>query len=498
MNTSLSYRTAALLRRRYRAIVSWTGAILCFIGLWMLMPLVALLSWPEEAVQAPGFLWPGLILMAAGGLTWRLLRPSEQEVLTAAEGGIIVLLSWLLGCVVCALPLMLNLGLSFSQAVFESVSGWTTTGLSVVDVAHASHVILLYRSLLQLAGGAGLAIIMLAAITGPLGPGLGVAEGRTDQLAPHVRRSAKLVLSIYLGHSILGITLYIVGGMSPFDAVNHSFAAVSTGGFSTRVESIAYWDSAWIEAVSILLMILGNMNFATAYLLLRGKAKAFFANGEIKVLGVGILAGAALLLIFTCLDLYARVSESVRVALFQVVSAITTTGFSTVGYTDWNAFGIAVMVVLMLIGGGTGSTAGGIKQQRVYLMWKAIIEELRRPFLPAGAVVERWMWEGEKRVVVSPDRVRRAGIFVFLYISILAAGTMVLTAYGLPLSDALFEFASALGTVGLSVGAVNAGSPAGVLWTESAAMFLGRLEFLVVFVGMIRLVRDVPRMLSER
>lgn len=164
--------------------------------------------------------------------------------------------------------------LNFTQALFESVSGWTTTGLSVVDVTQCSRLILLWRSIMQLAGGAGLAIIMLAAIVGPVGPALSIAEGRTDQLVPHVRKSAKMVLLIYAGYAAVGILAYHLAGLPLFDSINHSFAAISTGGFSTQPESIGHWDSVLVEAVTLPLMIKTRKFVVMSYISLGLDAEA--------------------------------------------------------------------------------------------------------------------------------------------------------------------------------------------------------------------------------
>jgi trk system potassium uptake protein TrkH len=431
-----------------------------------------------------------------GLAAWRLLRPKDHVVLSIQEGGVIVLLSWVVVCLFSAWPFMAVTGLSFTQAVFESVSGWTTTGLSVVDVTQASHVILLWRSIMQLAGGAGLAIIMLSAITGPTGPALSVAEGR-EQLVPHVRQSAKLVMMIYSGYIAVGVVALHMAGMDWFDAVNHSFAALSTGGFSTRVESIGYWDSVAVEAVTIPLMILGNLSFITAWLMLRGKFRAVGRNGEIRLMAVMIPLCAILLFLLTAQGLYPTLGKSVRVAIFETVTALTTTGFSTVGYGDWNSFGWVVLIVLMLIGGGTCSTAGGIKQYRVFLLWKSVVWELRRSLLPRTAVTENPGWEAERQVFVNDARLRQIGAFVFLYLLTFAAGSAILAAHGYGLKESLFEYASAVGTVGLSVGVTSPSAPAGVLWAEIVGMLLGRLEFFVIFVSAAKLLRDSSHMIRK-
>jgi trk system potassium uptake protein TrkH len=483
-------RVPAARIRRYGAVLAAVGQILMLGAVLMLTPLISLLFRSVEREYFWAFLAPALSLGLGGLLLWRLARPREEVVLRVQEGGVIVLLSWTLLCLASAVPFMVVEKFSFTQAIFESVSGWTTTGLSVVDVAKAPRVILLWRSILQLAGGAGLAIIMLSAIAGPVGPGFSFAEGRTDQLVPHIRRSARLVLLIYAGYAVAGTLAYRVVGMTLFDAVNHSFAAVSTGGFSTRAESIGYWDSAAVESVTLPLMLLGNLNFLTAWYLLRGKLRAVTRNGEVHVMAVLIPLAAALLFALVCRGIYPTLGKSVRVAVFEAVTALTTTGFSTTSYASWNGLGFVVLIVLMLIGGGVCSTAGGIKQYRVHLLAKALWWEIRRPFLPRTAVVQNFIWQGERKEYMQDARIRQAAAFALLYLTTYVVGVGVLTAYGFSLQEGLFEFASALGTVGLSVGVTQAGAPGGVLWTEIAGMFLGRLEFIVVITALIKLWRD--------
>jgi trk system potassium uptake protein TrkH len=487
-------RESAHLRARYRAILSQTGFVFLLCSALVLSPLLVLLVWPEECALAWGFVVPAAAMAAVGASAWRLLRPRVPAALTFQEGGVVVLLSWAGVVLFSAWPLMAVQKLNFTQAVFESVSGWTTTGLSVVDVTAASHAVLLWRSTMQVAGGAGLAIIMLSALIGSVGPAVSAAEGR-EQLVPHVRESARLVVLIYSGYTVAGILGLRLVGMSWFDAVNHSFAAVSTGGFSTRVENIGYWDSPAVEAVTIPLMILGNMSFLTAWALLRGRFRAVFGNGEIRLMAVLIPLASALIFMLTSRGLYPALGKAARVAVFETVTALTTTGFSTVGYGDWNSFGWLALIVLMLIGGGTCSTAGGIKQYRVYMLWENLLWELRRWRLPRTAVVQHAVWESDRQVFVTDARLRQIGTFVFMYLTLFVVGSAVLAAHGYGLMESFFEFASSIGTVGITIGVTLPGSPPAVLWTETLGMFLGRLEFLVVFASVAKIARDGAVML---
>jgi trk system potassium uptake protein TrkH len=286
--------------------------------------------------------------------------------------------------------------------------------------------------------------------------------------------------------------------MDWFDAINHALPALSTGGFSTRAASIGYWDSPAVEAVTIVLMLLGNLNFVTAWLLLRGKLRAVVGNGEVRLMAGVIPVSALLVLLLTCPGLYPTLGKGVRVAVFETISALTTTGFSTVGYGDWNSFGWLVLIVLMLIGGGTCSTAGGIKQYRIYLLYKSLVWDLRRWLLPRTAVVVHPTWQADEQVFVSDARLRQIGTFFFLYLTTYAIGSAILAAYGCGLKESLFEFASAVGDVGLSCGVTTPSAPKGLLWTEIAGMFLGRLEFFVILASAAKLARDSWAMARSR
>jgi trk system potassium uptake protein TrkH len=483
-------REKQYLKQRYAAMLASIGLILLLSGVAMVTPLLICIAYPQETPTALAFGFPAGGLLLLGVLLWRVFRSDNSVTLSVQEGGIIVLVSWVVVILFSAWPFVSVLGLSYSQAVFESVSGWTTTGLSVVDVTNAGPMILFWRSMIQLAGGAGLAIIMMSAIVGPTGVGISNAEGRNDQLVPQVRQSARLVLVIYGGYAAAGTLAYALAGMSLFDAVNHAFAAVSTGGFSTHPESIGHWNSPAIEAVSLPLMLLGNLSFVSAWFLWRGKLRAVTRNGEVRLLLVLIPFSVAAVFLLTCQSLYPQLGKSIRVALFETVSALTTTGFSTVSYSDWNAPGVLLLIILMLIGGGTCSTAGGIKQFRVYLLWKQIFWDIKRQFMPQSAIAENPIWEGNRRVFVNDSRLRQISGFVFLYLLTYTLGVMFLCACGYSLGNSLFEFASALGTVGLSVGVTTKNMPEAALWAETVAMFLGRLEFTVVIVSLLKLVKD--------
>ena len=302
---------------------------------------------------------------------------------------------------------------------------------------------------------------------------------------------------MYAGYVLVGFVGLRIAGMNWFEAINHAFAAVSTGGFSTQTNSIGHWDSPAIEAVIIVLMLLGTLNFLTAYMLIQRQYRAVARNSEVRQTALLTLIGVVVLFFGVTGGLYATQGGRLRVAIFSAVSALSTTGFATVEFSQWNGLGILVLILFMLIGGGTGSTAGGIKQYRIYVLGRGLVWEFRRRFLPQRAVTEPDAWRGEQRRFISDTQLRQVSMFVFLYLMVFIVGSGTIAAHGYSLRDSLFEFASALSTVGISVGVTSAGAPAGVLWVETVAMFLGRLEFFTIVIGLVRLLNDVPAMLSS-
>lgn len=485
-------RPEQMIFRRYQTILSYTGRVYLLVSLLMLTPLMVLLVWPAERAYSVGFILPAILFGVFGLVLWKGCAPKIPPALTVQDGGVIVVLSWTITMIVSALPFMLISRLNFTQALFEAVSGWTTTGLSVVDVTHAPKTILFWRSLMHFAGGAGFAIGMLSAIGGQGETGLSVAEGRADLLAQHVRQATRLVLMLYACYVLVGIVSYGVCGMTWFDAINHALAAVSTGGFSTHAESIGYWNSVSIEIVTMVLMLFGNFNFLTAYILLQGKFKAFSRNGEVRLMALSIPLSAVL--VFLCVGrvLYPTLGKQVRVAIFETVSALTTAGFSTAPYTEWTTLGVFVLILLMFIGGGTCSTAGGLKQYRVYLLCKSIVWEIKRAVLSKTAVLEHAIWQGERKLFVKAPQLNGMTAFVACYLLTAVFGTGVMLAYGYPLKEALFEYASTVGTVGLSIGGLtNPTTPPVILWTQILGMFLGRLEFFVIATSVIKVGQDL-------
>lgn len=486
------------LKEKYKLIFGYIGIILMITGASLLAPLLLIPFLPYTGKEAMIFLSLSLSTIGIGAALKRLIESSQARSLDMKDGGIIVSISWILSIVIGALPFVFNGQLDFTQAVFEAVSGFTTTGLSVVDVRETSHMMLLWRSIMQFLGGVGLAVIMLSAIIGPLGMGIYNAEGRSDRLVPNVKSSTKFIMVIYCSYIVGGIILYVLCGMPLFDAINHSIGAVSTGGFSTKFESIGYYDSASIELVTIILMILGTINFAAHSVLWKGRVREFFRVGEIKFMWLLFLVTIPLTLFVTTIHMFESFSKSFRVAAFEIVSAVSTSGFSTVTYFDWNSFGFFMLIFTMIIGGGTGSTAGGIKLHRVYVLLKMIQWNIKDTFSSKRSIKYNYVTKPEGKAVVDDSTTREITVLLAIYIFFYIVCVFILLGYGYEIKNAMFEIASCLSTVGLSAGITSPDAPKVVIWTMSLAMFLGRLEFLIIFYAVVKIYRDIKFKFSRK
>lgn len=475
----------------YRLIAAYMGIVMILAGIINLLPLFTLLFYPGEAWQSKYFVVPGIASILAGYLLSQLLRGRRAGNLEKNQEMIVVFMTWLIVIVITAVPFVMSGQYSFTQAVFETTSGLSTTGLSVVDTAEAPHIFLIHRTVLLFFGGIGLVLVMTSVLSEVYGMRLYHAEGHSDRLLPNLLESARLIIGIYSGYILSGTLLYVLFGMSPFDAVNHAVAALSTGGFSTHPESIGYYDSQAIEIITVVLMLLGSTNFFVHLLLLRGKLRAFIGHCETRMALYLMACTVPAVAVLLFLTFGIGLPESFRVALFQVVSALTTTGFQTVEtFETWTPALLFLMILLMLAGGSAGSTAGGLKLYRVYVMMKEIGWNLMRNICPGRAVFAQRINRGGRQEIISDQEAGQVNAFLFLYLFVFAAGTFIFCCFGYSVEDSMFEFASALSTVGLSVGITAYDADPVIHWTATAGMFLGRLEIYVVMISAARMLSD--------
>ena len=464
------------------------GKLMVMIGLLVIAPVAILPFYPQDIGYAIYFLLTGLLSILAGGLVCAFGKReayfSSDRLTAQRHSNNTVLFTWFWGIAVGAMPFFLSGQLRVVQSLFESVSGWTTTGLSVMDVTQTSKIFLFYRSFMQYCGGLGFVLMMVMLVSGKRSMDLFNAEGHPDKLMPNLKQTAQTIFEMYIIFLILGTAAYVVCGMPLFDSLCHAMCSLSTGGFSTRLNSIGEYHSLSIEIVTIVLMLIGTTNFAVLLLLLRGKWRQAMQVSEVRFLFLLLLIFVPLMALSLSSELGMGFGEGLRHALFNASSALSTSGYATMNYENWPSFAIGLMILLMLIGGGIGSTAGGLKLTRVYLILRMIGQNMKRKLLPQRCVDAPTFVKAQGRTKIDEELCSETVGFVGCYLLLFVAGALLLTlTAGCGLEKAMFEFASALGTVGLSIGLTGTATNDATLIVEMVGMILGRLEIFIVLTG---------------
>lgn len=440
---------------------------------------------PWSAQRA--FALSAAIATLVGATLWAFTRGPTD--LTRRDGVGVVTFGWLLSTFLGALPFLLSKTIpDFAGAWFEAVSGLTTTGASVLsDPEHLPRSILLWRALTHFVGGMGI-LVLCVAILPLLGSGgmqiyrAEVAGPSKDRLTPRIAGTAKLLWGLYLGLNAANIIALKLCGMDWFDSTCHAFATIATGGFSTRAEGIAAYNSAAIEWVLIVFMVLGGTNFALHWRFLRGRWSAYTRNAEFR-LYIGILALASLLIAVNAWSVLPHgPGKTTRSVIFSVVTVMTTTGFGGINFAVWPMFSQYVLLLLMVIGGCAGSTSGGIKVVRVLILFKQIARELKL-FIRPQAVYHVKM----RHQIVGDDAVNRIGAFFVIFILIFIAATAAMIAFTPDMLTAVSSVAATLGNIGPGLGAIGPQGnysiiPATGKVILSLCMLLGRLEFYTMLV----------------
>lgn len=474
------------MRPRYFVIQRILGVMVMGFSLTMLPPM--LVSWGYADGEGLHFVHTLLVTLAVGLVLWAPVRRVRAE-LRVRDGFMVVALFWLILGALSSIPIHFSAHLGFTDAVFESFSGFTTTGATVIEgLDGLPPSILYYRQQLQWLGGMG--IVMLAVAVLPMlgigGMQLYRAETpgpmKDDKLTPRIRHTAQALWGIYLGLTAACALAYWLAGMDAFDALCHSFSTVSTGGFSTHDASIAHFHSPLIEWLAVLFMFLGGVNFSVHFLAVRRRGIGpYLQDLELRALLAVVSATTAVVAVTLWLSgVYGSPGELLTQAAFQVVSLITSTGFTSAPFADWPAALPALLIFITFIGGCSGSTAGGIKVVRVQLLYKQLLREMRRLMHPSAVVPLKL---GGR---ILPERVVTAvwGFFA-AYVLLFAALILAVMATGADQVTAFSTVATCLNNAGPALGAAAANfAPlnAPAKWILCLAMLLGRLEIFTLFV----------------
>jgi trk system potassium uptake protein TrkH len=470
----------------YRLVFQFLGLLLLIEGIfmWLCIPVSVLFDDHELLPLGVG----GLSSIVFGGGMW-LVNLRARKSLNARDGFLIVSFGWILFSLFGCIPFLLSGEItSFTDAFFETVSGFTTTGASILnEVELLPHGLLFWRSLTQWLGGMGI-IVMSLAILPLLGVGgmqLFVAEvpgPAPDKLHPRIKETAKRLWAIYIIFTVAETLLLWIGGMDLFDAVCHSFTSMATGGYSTKTASLAYWDSPFIHYVIVVFMFLAGTNFTLSYFAFHLNFRKVWRNEEFRYYLGFILGFTALLTLILSFTEVQSLEESFRHSIFQVVSIVTTTGFVTFDYLSWIPLAGILLFMMMFLGGSAGSTGGGIKILRIVLLIKNSSMELRRMIHPNAVIPVRF-----NRNAVPPDILNNVFAFVSFYIITVIIGVVVMASMGYDLGTSFGAVAATLGNIGPGIGLVGpvenySHIPVFGKWFLSFLMLIGRLELFTVLI----------------
>ena len=474
---------------RWRYILNIAGILTLFFGLTMVFPLFVGLYYQDQSV-IPVLKSMGITVLA--GLFFHLLfRSAKAETISQREGMAIVAIGWTAVGLFGALPFYIGNGLGFVDAFFESVSGFTTTGSSILtNIEALSKGLLFWRSFIQWLGGMGI-IVLSVAILPFLGLGgmqlykAEVPSPVPDKLKPRIRDTARILWKVYALISLAEVILLMLGGMDLYGALCHTFTTMPTGGFSTQNASIAHFDSVYFDIIFIIFMILAGINFSLHYQMLRGKPLAFWHDSECRFfLGVVIILTAVVSFNIYG-SVYEKIGEALRYGAFQVVSIVTTTGYATADYEKWPAMSQLILLLCMFLGASAGSTGGGVKCLRVMLCFKFCYKELFSIIHPHAVTHIKI---GGKTV---PEDVMRSILgFLALYIGIFALSSVLLAGLGVDLVTSFGAVAACLGNIGPGFGLVGpadnfAQIPYLGKWLLIWCMLLGRLEVFTVIIFLV-------------
>lgn len=472
---------------RWRYITYVVAALSFFFGLTMLFSLAVGLFYADSSF-APILVSMGITLLIGGGVFFAL-KGEKADIITQREGMAIVFFGWTAVGLFGALPFYFGSDqITFTDAIFESVSGFTTTGASILtDIESMSKGLLFWRSFIQWLGGMGIIVLSLAILPFLNVGGMQLYKAEVpspvpDKLKPRIKETAVLLWKVYILLSVLQIVLLMLGGLTLYEAACHAFTTMPTGGFSTRNASIAAYDSVYLDMVFIVFMLFAGINFSLHYQLLKGRPLAFWRDAECRLFLAMVLVLTVIVSINVYGDVYRTIGKSFQYGAFQVVSIITTTGYATADYEKWPAMSQLILLLSMFIGASAGSTGGGVKVLRVLLLFKYCARELFRLVHPRS--ITHIKISGK---AVSEDIIRSVIGFLALYIGLYAVSVILLAGLGVDFVTSIGAVAAAIGNIGPGFGAVGpiynyAEIPVLGKWLLTWCMLLGRLEIYTVII----------------
>ncbi|MCL6087421.1 MAG: TrkH family potassium uptake protein [Actinobacteria bacterium] len=486
----------------------YIGKIITVLGLIQVLPLIISLIY-REWIIAFNFITSMSISLILGAVLIIICNAGKKRKIEWNHGMIIAAFSWFLGMFLCAIPYYLSGNYaSFLDACFDVMSGFTTTGLVLIqDLDHVSNGINMWRHFLTYLGGQGMVVLALTFLIRSTSGSyrMYVGEAKDEKLLPNVINTAKAIWYISVSYLIVGtLALWITGmfiGLPADRAFLHGLwvfmAAWSTGGFAPQTQNILYYHSTWFEIATVIFFVIGSFNFALHYAVWNKNRKEIFKNIEIQSFTIT----ATFLTILTIaglmkLNVYPDFIATFRKGFYLLISGHTTTGFMNIYarqfFTEWGNMALLAVIISMLIGGSAASTAGGFKGLRMGIIFKGFIREIKRILLPESRIqLDKFHHIGD--VILEEKHIRSAMFIVLAYILTFAIGTLGGVFFGYPLSSAAFESASVTGNVGLSIGITEPSMPNTLKIIYIVIMWVARLEFMSVLALLANLFYRMRR-----
>ncbi|WP_245535004.1 TrkH family potassium uptake protein [Leadbettera azotonutricia] len=457
-------------------------------SLAMLFPLVIAIIFQEEVMVFSFGIT--IIVIFVISLPVFIFSKKQKTNFMAHEGIFLVCIAWITASLLGAVPYYLSGFMPhYSNAVFESVSGFTTTGATIIpDLEILPRSFHLWRGMTHWLGGMGIVVLTVALVPFLGAGGFSLVNAETtgpmkEKFTPKITMTAKILWIIYLGLTIIMTVLLMLGGMNWFDAIIHAFSTLGTGGFSTKNAGIAAWNSPYIEWVCIIFMLIAGFNFTLIYRFLQGKFSEITKNSEAKAYAMIVIIATTVVAI-QIMPRIGSLEKSLRFAFFDIISIMSTTGFMIDDHNQWPPLAQFVVFMLMFIGGCSGSTAGGVKVIRYVIIFKQTKNEMFRHLYPKGVFSIHLDGKiGRKDIVYSVSS------FFYLYAIMVVLGTLLVSSAGVSLYDSLNAALITVGNIGLGFGKLISGAifyevPEYVKWGLSALMIIGRLEiytFILLF-----------------
>ena len=418
------------------------------------------------------------------------VRKPQNTTIYGKEGFVIIALAWVLWSIYGALPFYLSGEIpSYVDAVFETISGFTTTGSTILtDIAGMSKGMNFWRCLTHWIGGMGVLVFVMVIVSLEEKHSMHLMRAEVpgpekDKLVPRARESAKILYGMYFLLTVTEVIFLLLGGMDLYDSIIHAFSTAGTGGFNNRNNSVAFYDSAYIDGVITVFMILFGINFNMYYLILLRKIKLAFKNEEVRAY-LGVIAAATVMITINIISIYEKPLKAFRYAVFQVAAVITTTGFATANFDLWPTFSKCILLGLMIVGACAGSTGGGMKVSRIMILLKSVKRELKQLLHPKSVNIVKV--NGKK---VGEATVQNAYIYLIAYIAIFIVSVLVVSLNNFDFATTFSSVLTTLNNVGPGIAAVGpvenfaAFSPLSKI-VFCFDMLIGRLEifpFLVLF-----------------